>query len=103
MASYRHSFIRFVSLFVLAVSFAACSGGDDGRDGQDGAPGAGGPPGNPGPEGPSGGTALPIDSADRINITVSAVDIPAGGGAPTVTLSLTNDLGLGNHHELAKF
>jgi OmcA/MtrC family decaheme c-type cytochrome len=95
MASYRHSFIRFVSLFVLAVSFAACSGGDDGRDGQDGAPGAGGPPGNPGPEGPSGGTALPIDSADRINITVSAVDIPAGGGAPTVTLSLTNDLGLG--------
>ena len=95
MASYRHSFIRIASLFVLAFSLAACSGGDDGRDGQDGDPGASGPPGSPGPEGPSGGTAVPISSAERINIAVSDVAIPAGGGAPTVSVTLTNDLGLG--------
>ena len=93
MASYRHSFIRIASLFVLAFSLAACSGGDDGRDGQDGDPGASGPPGSPGPEGPSGGTAVPISSAERINIAVSDVAIPAGGGAPTVSVTLTNDLG----------
>ena len=92
MASYRHSIIRFASLLALGLSLAACSGGDDGSDG---AAGPAGPPGPAGPAGPSGGTAVPVDSADIINITVTAVDVPAGGGAPTVSLGLTNDLGLG--------
>ena len=92
MASHRRSIIRFASLFVLALSLAACSGGDDGRDGDAGSTG---PTGSTGPSGPSGGTALPVDSADRINITVSSVGIPAGGGAPVVELSLANDDGLG--------
>ena len=92
MASYRHSIIRFAGLLALGFFLSACSGGDDGRDG---AAGPAGPAGPPGGSGPSGGTAVPIDSADRINIAVSAVEVPAGGGAPTVTLGLTNDLGLG--------
>jgi OmcA/MtrC family decaheme c-type cytochrome len=35
---------------------------------------------------------VPIDSAERINIEITEVAVPAGGGAPTVQLSLTNDL-----------
>jgi OmcA/MtrC family decaheme c-type cytochrome len=35
---------------------------------------------------------VPIDSAERINIQVTSVTVPAGGGAPTVELTLTNDL-----------
>jgi len=92
MASYRHSIVRIASFLVLGFSLAACSGGDDGKDG---AAGPTGPTGGTGPTGPSGGTALPVDSADMIYIEVSGVDVPAGGGAPTVSLSLSNDLGLG--------
>jgi OmcA/MtrC family decaheme c-type cytochrome len=77
---------------LLGFFLAACSGGDDGKDGE---AGPSGPPGGTGPSGPSGGTAVPIDSADKINIEVTGVDVPAGGGAPTVSVSLTNDLGLG--------
>jgi OmcA/MtrC family decaheme c-type cytochrome len=73
----------------LGVVLAACSGGDDGKDGAAGGTGPVGPPGQPGP---STGGGVPIDSADKINIAVTGVDIPAGGGAPTVELALTNDL-----------
>jgi OmcA/MtrC family decaheme c-type cytochrome len=38
---------------------------------------------------------VPIDSAERINIAITGVSVPAGGDAPTVSLSLTNDLELG--------
>ena len=89
MARFRHSFTRAAGLMLLGFFIAACSGGDDGSDG------AAGPAGPPGGSGPSGGTAEPVDSADIINIAVTAVDVPAGGGAPTVSLALTNDLGIG--------
>jgi hypothetical protein len=35
---------------------------------------------------------LPISSAERINIDVTSIAVPSGGGAPTVSLTLTNDL-----------
>jgi len=73
----------------LSLVFAACDGGDNGQDGAAGAPGPAGPPG---PPGPSTGSGIPIDSADEINITVSNVAVPTGGGAPVVSLALTNDL-----------
>jgi len=74
---------------LLSLVFAACDGGDNG---QDGAAGAAGPAGPPGPPGPSTGSGVPIDSTDHINIAVSSVVISAGGGAPVVSLTLTNDL-----------
>jgi OmcA/MtrC family decaheme c-type cytochrome len=77
---------------LLGILLAACSGGDNGKDGADGGTGPVGPPGPPGEPGPSSGNGVPIDSADKINIAVTSVAIPAGGGAPTIQLTLTNDL-----------
>jgi len=74
---------------VFGLLLGACEG-DDGKAGPAGPVGPGGPAGPPGPTG--GNPGLPIDSADEINIAVSSVSIPAGGGAPTVQLTLTNDL-----------
>jgi OmcA/MtrC family decaheme c-type cytochrome len=36
-----------------------------------------------------------VDSAETINITVTSVTVPAGGGAPVVTFRLSNDLNQG--------
>jgi len=88
MASLNNSLARFATLTLLSLVLAAC-GGDNG---QDGAAGPGGPAGPPGPPGPSTGSGIPIDSTDKINIAVSDVAIPAGGGAPVVSFTLTNDL-----------
>ncbi len=74
---------------VFAVLIAGCSG-DDGSPGPAGPAGPPGPTGDPGPPGSPGG--VPIDSASLINIEVSSVSVPSGGGAPVVNLSLTNDL-----------
>ena len=81
--------VRIAALMLLGLFLAACSGGDNGKPGEDGGTG---PVGPPGPPGPSAGNGVPIDSADLINIAVTSVDVPAGGGAPTVYLALTNDL-----------
>ena len=89
MASFNNSLIRFATLMLLSLVLAACGGGDNG---QDGAAGPIGPVGPVGPPGPSTGSGIPIDSADQINIAVSSVAIPAGGGAPVVSLTLSNDL-----------
>jgi len=89
MARYRNFSTRIAALVFLGVVLAACSGGDSGKDG---AAGGTGPVGPPGPPRPSTGSGVPIDSADKINIAVTGVDVPAGGGAPTVYLALTNDL-----------
>jgi OmcA/MtrC family decaheme c-type cytochrome len=35
---------------------------------------------------------VPVDSAEKINIAVTGIAVPAGGGAPVVELRLTNDL-----------
>ena len=74
----------------------ACDGstGPAGPPGQPGADGPSGPTGPSGPAGP-GGTAIPWDSVERYEVAIESVAVPAGGGAPTVQLRLTNDLGFG--------
>ena len=77
------------SLLAVMLSIGGC-GGDDG------APGPQGPEGPAGPPGPTGSSgAVPVTSAESITVEFTGVDIPADGGAPTVTLSLTNDLNQG--------
>jgi OmcA/MtrC family decaheme c-type cytochrome len=80
---------RIAAIAVLGVSLAACSG-DDGDAGPAGPAGPTGPQGPQGPAGPSQG--VPVDSAELINIEVTSIAVPAGGGAPVVDLTLTNDL-----------
>lgn len=79
---------------VLAVLLLA---GCDGSTGPAGPQGPEGPPGDPGPEGPPGpsGDGVPVTSAEKINVSVTEITVPDGGGAPTVTIALTNDLGQG--------
>lgn len=86
--------VRLVLLLLLGFGVAGCSNnGAAGVQGPAGPPGAGGPPGPPGPPGSGGG--IPVDSAARINITVTSVTIPAGGGAPVVNFRISNDLNQG--------
>lgn len=95
----RRSFSRTTRLvgvlFASALLFA-CDG-STGPAGPAGPQGDTGNPGTPGPVGPPGpsGTAVIYDSAATINVEVQSVVIPAGGGAPTVTLLLANDVGFG--------
>jgi OmcA/MtrC family decaheme c-type cytochrome len=85
----KNFWARFAAIAVLGVSLAACSG-DDGDTGPAGPEGPQGPQGPTGPAGPSQG--VPVDSAELINIEVTSIAVPAGGGAPVVELTLTNDL-----------
>jgi len=89
MARNRNQCVCIAALLMLGMSLAACSG-DDGKKGDTGDTGPAGPSGPPGPIGPTSG--VPIDSVELINIEVTSVAVPAGGGAPTVQLTLTNDL-----------
>lgn len=77
------------AILVIVLMAAACSG-SDGAAGPPGQDGEDGQPGPPGPPGPSG--AVPVTSAEAINVAVTDVEVPAGGGAPVVSISLTNDL-----------
>ena len=88
MASLKKSFVQFGTILFFSLALAAC-GGDNGAAGTDGATGA---PGPSGPPGPSTGSGVPIGSTEKINIAVSGVVISAGGGAPVVSFTLTNDL-----------
>ena len=89
MSVWGRATARLGGILLLSAFIWGCSG-SDGSQGPAGPDGPSGPPGPPGPPGPSGG--VPIDSADVLNIEVTSVTIPAGGGAPTVELNLTNDL-----------
>ncbi len=91
MASFIIRSSRIASLILFGLFIAGCEG-NDGAPGADGGPG---PVGPPGPPGPSTGSGVPVDSAERINIAVNSIAVPAGGGAPTVSLTLTNDLNQG--------
>lgn len=96
----RRSFSRTTRLAGLLLTSAllfACDG-STGPAGPPGPPGADGTPGDPGPSGPPGsstGTAVPYDSADKINVEIRSVAIPAGGGAPQLTMRLSDDLDFG--------
>ena len=91
MASVRNCTGRVAALMLMALFFAGCSGGD----GAAGTPGAAGPAGPPGPPGPSTGGGIPVASAEKINVAITGVVVPAGGGAPTVQFTLRNDLNQG--------
>jgi len=95
----RRSFSRTTRLAGLLLASAllfACdsSTGPAGPAGPAGSDGSTGDPGPSGPPGPSG-TAVSYDTADNINVEIQSVAVPPGGGAPTVTMLLTNDLGFG--------
>ena len=86
-----------LSIIMLASAFLFACDGSTGPAGPAGPPGTAGPPGSPGTPGspgPSTGTALAWDTADRINVEIIDVSIPAGA-PPTVTLRLSDDLGFG--------
>jgi OmcA/MtrC family decaheme c-type cytochrome len=92
MARFKVNLGRVAALFLIGIIAAGCEG-SDGAAGTTGATGPAGPAGPPGPTGSSGG--VPVSSAEKINAGISAVTVPAGGGAPTVSLVLSNDLGQG--------
>jgi OmcA/MtrC family decaheme c-type cytochrome len=81
-----------IAIWALAVCLLAACSGDDGAAGPDGAPGPAGPPG---PPGPPASAAVPVQSAEKINVAIHSVSVPSAGGAPTVELRLSDDLGFG--------
>ena len=85
---------RILALLFASALLFACSG-DTGPTGAAGGTGADGPPGPPGPPGPSGSSTVAVETAETINVTYDSVTVPAGGGAPTVVVRLSNDLGFG--------
>ena len=85
---------NLAALLLSSALLFACSG-DTGPAGPAGGQGTAGPPGPPGPPGPSGSSTVPVESADTINVSYDSVTVPAGGGAPTVVVRLTDDLGFG--------
>ncbi|NNF49896.1 MAG: OmcA/MtrC family decaheme c-type cytochrome, partial [Woeseiaceae bacterium] len=89
--------VRLATIMLASAILFACDGstGPAGPAGPPGAAGPSGTPGTPGTPGPTTGTALAWDTPDRINVEILAVTIPDGGGAPTVTLRLSDDLGFG--------
>ena len=88
---------RLAAILLASALLFACDGstGPAGPAGPQGDQGLPGTPGPSGPPGPSTGNALPFDSADRINVEIQSVAVPAGGGAPTVTLRLSDNLDFG--------
>ena len=90
MASYNHYSGRIAALMLLGLLFAGCEGGT----GATGATGSDGTTGETGPAGPTSGTGIPVTSAERINVQITAVTITAGE-APIVDYQLTDHLGLG--------
>ena len=88
---------RLAGLLLASALLFACDGstGPAGPSGAPGTSGPSGPPGTPGTPGPSTGAALAYDTAERINVEIQSIDVPAGGGAPTVTLRLSDELDFG--------
>jgi len=91
MAKFGVSSGFHTALLLVGLFIAGC----DGSDGAAGATGEAGQPGPPGPPGPTTGGGIPVTSAEKINVAITGVTVPAGGGAPTVQLTLRNDLNQG--------
>jgi OmcA/MtrC family decaheme c-type cytochrome len=92
MASDNNCSGRVAAFMLIGLLFAGCGGSSDGAAGPAGATG---PQGPQGPQGPTSGTPVPVTSAEKINVVITSVSVPAGGGAPTVALALINDSGQG--------
>jgi len=89
MRRYMDCWANVAALMLLGLMLAGCGSGATGS------PGTAGPAGPSGPPGPSVGNNTPVTSADRINVTISSVSIPDGGGAPSVAFFLTSELDQG--------
>ncbi len=85
---------NLAALLLSSALLFACSG-DTGPAGPAGGQGTAGPPGPPGPPGTGASATVPVQTAEKINVSYDSVTVPAGGGAPTVVVRLTNDLGFG--------
>ncbi len=81
-------------LMLVSSLLFACSG-DTGPAGPAGGQGTAGPPGPGGLPGTGGSTSVPVETAEKINVSIQSITVPAGGGAPTVEMRLSNDLGFG--------
>jgi len=90
---YNVRWARVITLLLIGFIVAAC-GGSDGGTGATGPNGPAGPAGAEGPPGLSGGSVA-VSSAERIIAAITNVVVPAGGGAPTVSVTLANDLNQG--------
>lgn len=90
MASDNNCWAPVAACMLLALFLAGCS-----SDTPAGAAGGEGPPGIDGPPSPPSGSVAAVTSAEKINVRITGVSVPDGGGAPTVSLSLTNDIGQG--------
>ena len=85
---------RILAILFAAALLVACEG-DSGSTGATGATGEQGPPGPQGPQGDPGTSTVPVDTAESINVSFDSITVPPGGGAPTVVVRLTNDVGWG--------
>ena len=85
---------NLAAMLLSSVLFLACSG-DTGPAGPAGGTGPAGPPGPPGGTGQPGNSTIPVETVERINVSFESVDVPDGGGAPTVVMRLSDDLGFG--------
>jgi OmcA/MtrC family decaheme c-type cytochrome len=84
--SNNNCFARVAACMLLALLVAGCSSGSDG-------PSQPGPAGPAGPTGPPVGDTFDVTTAEKINVRITGVSVPVGGGAPGVTLSLSNEIG----------
>lgn len=91
MAGDNHSSGRIAACFLAALLCSGC----DGSDGAAGPAGAAGAPGTTGVQGPATSKGVPVTSAAKINAQITGISVPAGGGAPSVALLLTDDSGNG--------
>lgn len=81
---------RTLTLLLLTLSIAACSGGSaQGPQGPEGPAGGGGPDG---PAGPAG--VIPISLADRVNVAYTGLSLSADSLTATVYLSNDQNQGL---------
>ena len=85
---------NLAALLLSSTLLFACSG-DTGPAGPAGGSGPAGPPGPTGPTGQPGNTTVPIDSVVKIKVSIESLTGADSGGAPTVTLRLSDDLGFG--------
>ncbi|MDH4107122.1 MAG: OmcA/MtrC family decaheme c-type cytochrome [Gammaproteobacteria bacterium] len=80
--------LGLLSVLLMGLTLAGCEG-DDGTQGPQGDQGPPGDPGIPGPPGPSG--AVPVTSAEQINVEILSADLSAANEL-TIVVGLTNDL-----------
>ncbi len=85
---------RILALLFASALLVACEG-DSGSTGATGDTGPQGPAGPQGPQGDPGSSTVPVDTAESINVSYDSITVPDGGGAPTVVVRLTNDVGWG--------